>query len=290
MSLMDVAIGELLGEDLGAITLLNGQTIYVDSRVKSTGGSTGTVTRITTDGVFVRWDEAGYVTDVAPESLTVIGATTIPQIAGPYIDKPTVLAVQKALLAKGFSVGKSGADGLWGKDTAAGIKAFQLANSFPVTAVIDFGVLNALKVSPPKDAPTRTEAGSSASAAAKDVAAVANNAAGEAAKADTPVQVQEIVKVIQTAADAQPPAPPAVQAEVKAAAKKAQAAKTPEEVKAAAQAVEAAGVSVMKAAQPGWWVQPVWIGSPVKRWHAVAGAGVMTVLSTVLIAVLRRKK
>lgn len=219
----------------------------------------------------------------------LLGTVTIPQIAGPYIDKPTVEAVQKALIARGFSVGKSGADGLWGKDTAAGIKAFQLASGFPVTAVIDFGVLNALKIPPPKNASTRTEAGSSASAAAKDVAAVANNAAGEAAKADTPAVLQEIAKVVQTAADSPPPAPPAVQAEVKAASKQAAVAKTPEEVKLAAKAVESAGVSVMKAAQPGWWVQPIAIGSPLKRWHAVAGAGATVVLSAVLIAILRRK-
>lgn len=219
---------------------------------------------------------------------SIITTTTIPSVGtstGPFIDKPTVLAVQKALITKGYSVGKSGADGLWGKDTAQGIKSFQGMRGETQTGVINIQLCNALGVAVPG---ARTDV--TVSAAAQDVANVANNAAGEAAKADTPAAVKDVAKVVETAAVAQPPAPPAVQAEVKKAVAQAQAAKTPEEVKLAAAAVSAAGVSVAKAAVAGWWVQPAWVGAPLKRWHAVAGAGAAVALSTVLIAVLRRKK
>lgn len=41
---------------------------------------------------------------------------------------PTVAALQQRLLALGFSVGKSGADGIFGVDTRAAVAAFQRAN------------------------------------------------------------------------------------------------------------------------------------------------------------------
>ena len=163
----------------------------------------------------------------------LLGETTVPQ-ATTYVDKPTVLAVQSALKAKGFDPGPI--DGVFGPKTAAAIKKMQASVSIPTTGVIDYGVLSTLRVQAPASAPTRTEAGTSASAAAQDVAKVANNAAGEATKADTSTKVQEIAQVVQAAATAAPPAPPAVQAEVKKAVEQAKAAKTPEEVKVAAKA------------------------------------------------------
>jgi hypothetical protein len=41
-----------------------------------------------------------------------------------YTDVPTIKAVQQALIAKGFSVGKDGADGKFGPDTEAALFAF----------------------------------------------------------------------------------------------------------------------------------------------------------------------
>ncbi len=220
----------------------------------------------------------------------ILGTDTVPQVAGPFIDKVTVLAVQKALLARGFSVGKSGADGLWGKDTAAGIKAMQTAGGFPVTGVIDFGVLQALMVSAPKDAPTQTSMGSSASAAAQDVKNVAENAAVEARKADTAPAVQAVAQVVATAAAATPPAPPDIQAQVKAAMQKAMAAKTAAEVASAQVAVASAATAVAKAAPVSWWEQGAWSNAPVKRWQLTVGAGAAIALSSVLFAFLRRGK
>lgn len=216
----------------------------------------------------------------------LLGTTTTPQVTN-YVDKPTVLAVQTALKAKGFDPGTI--DGVFGAKTAKAIKLFQAAVSLAATGVIDYELLTTLRVPVPAPS-TRTEAGSSASAAAQDVAAVANNAAAEANKAGTGATLLEAAKTVEAASTAAPPAPPEVQAAAKKASAQAAAAKTPAEVEAAKVSVKSAAAAVGQAAVPGWWVQPAWAGAGVKRWHMVTGAGVAVVLSSVLLAVLRRKK
>lgn len=79
----------------------------------------------------------------------ILGADTIPSAGVTYTDKPTVLAVQKALLTKGFKLPKYGADGNFGDETATAIRAMQSAAGIPQTGVIDSGVLVALGVSAP---------------------------------------------------------------------------------------------------------------------------------------------
>jgi peptidoglycan hydrolase-like protein with peptidoglycan-binding domain len=285
----DDMVSEVLGDDdVGAVTLLNGKTIYVGSRVQSVAGYVGTVTKITTGlggtNVFVHWDVANYVTDVAPEGLTVVGSTTVPQAGVVYHDKPTVTAVQTALAAKGFDPGKI--DGVFGPKTSGAIKRMQSAVSIAQTGVIDYGVLSTLKVQAPASGPTRTEAGRSVSAAAQDVANVMNNAAAEAAKADTPAEVAEVANFVEMMSVQQPPAPPEVQAKAKAAVAQAKAAKTPAEVKAASEQVKSVAKEVAVAAVPGFWSQPVWTGAPVKRWQgAIGGVGIAGLVTGLVLAI-----
>jgi peptidoglycan hydrolase-like protein with peptidoglycan-binding domain len=84
--------------------------------------------------------------------LDILGATTA-TAGATYTDYATVLAVQKALEAKGFHL-KKGVDGAYGPDTAQAIKAMQKVLGAEQSGVIDYGVLMALGVSAPA-APSR---------------------------------------------------------------------------------------------------------------------------------------
>ncbi len=73
----------------------------------------------------------------------IVGADPWNQIIGANVD-PTVLAIQQALLAQGFSVGKSGADGVFGKDTQAAIQKFMASKGISHSGIIDAQVLSLL--------------------------------------------------------------------------------------------------------------------------------------------------
>ena len=49
----------------------------------------------------------------------------------------TVKGVQQFLVAQGFDVGPTGADGIWGAHTEAAVKAFQTAHSLTVDGIVD---------------------------------------------------------------------------------------------------------------------------------------------------------
>jgi hypothetical protein len=72
----------------------------------------------------------------------------IPAAGAVYTDGGTVLAVQKALLARGFKLPKFGADGQWGGETATAIRQMQASIGAPQSGVIDAGVIMALQVTP----------------------------------------------------------------------------------------------------------------------------------------------
>lgn len=234
--------------------------------------------------------------DVFDDILGVIlGEQTVPQ-AVTYVDKPTVTLVQQALKNKGADLGKSGpnhdgVDGSFGSKTAAAIRTVQQVIGLPVTGAIDAGVLAALNIPAPTTAPSRTNAGSSASAAAQDVANTATNAAAEADKADTASGVQDAAAAVQAASTASPPAPAAVQAEAARAAAKAKAARTPAEIKEAGAAVAAAGDKVAAAAGQTFWGSPAWRGAPMKRWQAaVGGFGIGAVVLGITATLLKRRR
>jgi peptidoglycan hydrolase-like protein with peptidoglycan-binding domain len=90
----------------------------------------------------------------------VLGADVVPKAGAVYTDYDTVLAVQKALKAKGFDPKEI--DGRMGPDTAGAIRAMQAALGVPQTGVIDYGVLMALGV----QAPTTSKPTSSSSSSA----------------------------------------------------------------------------------------------------------------------------
>ena len=50
---------------------------------------------------------------------------------------PSVKDMQNALIKKGFSVGASGADGVFGNGTVAGLEAFQNDAALPVQPLCD---------------------------------------------------------------------------------------------------------------------------------------------------------
>lgn len=52
--------------------------------------------------------------------------------------------IQSALILHGFPVGLSGADGVWARDSIAGMKAFQAAKGLPTTGSYDAATLSAL--------------------------------------------------------------------------------------------------------------------------------------------------
>lgn len=54
------------------------------------------------------------------------------------------IAIQKALIAKGYDVGPDGADGDLGQNTAKALIALRVANGWPPVATIDTNVMRAL--------------------------------------------------------------------------------------------------------------------------------------------------
>ena len=58
-------------------------------------------------------------------------------------DRQTVLFVQRGLAARGFDPGP--ADGVYGRRTAAAVKAFQGSQGMPQSGVIDDAVISALR-------------------------------------------------------------------------------------------------------------------------------------------------
>lgn len=56
----------------------------------------------------------------------------------------TTKQIQQALIDAGFSVGKAGADGIWGRDSIAGMRSFQKQRSLLATGVADAASLAAL--------------------------------------------------------------------------------------------------------------------------------------------------
>ncbi len=56
----------------------------------------------------------------------------------------SIQQIQIALIAAGFPVGPTGADGIWGRNSIAGLKAFQRSRVLPDTGVADAATLKAL--------------------------------------------------------------------------------------------------------------------------------------------------
>lgn len=56
----------------------------------------------------------------------------------------TYTRIQKALIDAGYDVGRSGADGIWGRDSQAACKRFQLAKGLPVDGIPARDTLTAL--------------------------------------------------------------------------------------------------------------------------------------------------
>jgi peptidoglycan hydrolase-like protein with peptidoglycan-binding domain len=50
---------------------------------------------------------------------------------------PMVTQMQNALVAKGFSIGPAGANGIFNPDTLSGLEAFQDDNALPVQPLCD---------------------------------------------------------------------------------------------------------------------------------------------------------
>jgi peptidoglycan hydrolase-like protein with peptidoglycan-binding domain len=50
---------------------------------------------------------------------------------------PMVTQMQNAIIAKGFSVGPAGANGIFNPDTLSGLEAFQDDNALPVQPLCD---------------------------------------------------------------------------------------------------------------------------------------------------------
>ena len=70
-----------------------------------------------------------------------------------------VKELQTALIERGFSCGSKGADGKFGNDTLAAVKAFQKANGLKVTGVVDAGTWEALEKAPADERYTVTITG-----------------------------------------------------------------------------------------------------------------------------------
>lgn len=189
---------------------------------------------------------------------------TIPTAGATYSDAKTVASVQAALVKKGYSVGKSGVDGLFGPDTKTAILKMQADAGIPQTGKIDEGVIMALGVTPGVLQPGVTLQGKAAVQAQ-----VALDAATAAEHAETPSDVQIAA---QQAVDAAPPAPPELKQDAQKALVKAKAAKTPAQVQDAASDVADAAHAVNKAVAPSWWSVPAWDGG-YPRWQvALAGS------------------
>lgn len=68
---------------------------------------------------------------------------------GKYLSKPSAAReLQLALIAAGYSVGPSGADGILGEDTAKAVRAYRKAHGLSEAAVIDNQMLRLLGLGP----------------------------------------------------------------------------------------------------------------------------------------------
>lgn len=108
--------------------------------------------------------------------VAVYGDVVIPKVGQTYTDFKTIYAVQKALVAKGYDLGKTGdnkdgVDGVMGPHTSNAIKQLQAQIGEPLTGTIDSGVLLALNVWAPEALPTSEEAPSPKSSAKHEGAA-----------------------------------------------------------------------------------------------------------------------
>jgi hypothetical protein len=54
----------------------------------------------------------------------------------PYMHGPDVVVVQRALMARGYGVGATGADGIYGPNTAAAVRRFQSAHGLSVDGIV----------------------------------------------------------------------------------------------------------------------------------------------------------
>lgn len=194
----------------------------------------------------------------------VLGVETIPTAGANYSDAKTVAAVQSALVKKGYSIGSSGVDGLFGPDTKRAILKMQADAGLTQTGKIDEGVIMALGVTPGVLPPGVTM---------QDRAAVQSQVALDAATlaehAETPSDVQIAA---QQALDAAPASPEELKQAAQQALVKAKAAKTSAQVQDAAGDVQAAAKDINAAVAPSWWVVPAWDGG-YPRWKiAIAGA------------------
>lgn len=83
---------------------------------------------------------------------------TVEETAPGYVDEATVKAVQEALIAKGYDLGETAADGVYNEVTAFAVSQLQTAEGLAETGVIDDDVLAALGVPiPVPPAPPATE-------------------------------------------------------------------------------------------------------------------------------------
>jgi hypothetical protein len=67
---------------------------------------------------------------------------------------PAVVAIQQALLKAGYSLGKFGADGIFGRLTRRAVRRFQGKNNLPDTKIVDAQTYTALMQAPPAQAPS----------------------------------------------------------------------------------------------------------------------------------------
>lgn len=91
-------------------------------------------------GMRIPLDDSDYV-----RGCDILGETvvrTIPK-AGVYVDKATVLSVQRALKEAGYDPGPL--DGVFGPKTSAAISALQSAHGITPTGQVDYSVVMALK-------------------------------------------------------------------------------------------------------------------------------------------------
>ena len=224
------------------------------------------------------------------EGLSLLGVeVTIPRAGANYTDAKTVLAVQAALVKRGYDLGssgpkKDGVDGILGSKTKAAVKKLQTTLGVEPSGKIDEGVIMALGVTPGVLPP-----GVSLQAAAAVHAEAALEAATAAEHATTPGTVELAAE--QTLAIT-PAAPPALRQAAEQALTKAKAAKTHEEVAAAAAAVKQVANDVRAEVGPSWWSLPAWEGGPA-RWKAGAGIGgalALTIGTAVALAKRTAKK
>ena len=240
------------------------------------------------------WNVPNFFPEVlGPRALQAYGeenwvgqVVMIPTAGANYTDAKTVAAVQQALVNLNYDLGKSGpkgdgVDGMFGSKTKAAINKWQSDVGIPETGKIDEGVIGGLKVTPGVLPP-----GVSLQQQAALQAQVALDAATLAEHASTPADVQTAAdQASQAAAAAAPPPPPEVQQKLAAATAQAKAAKTPDQVKAAAKAVQSAAQDVHAAVKPSWWVEPAWNGG-WPRWEVTLAGGAGTVGLAALLAVL----